>query len=282
MDPKISQLHFYSLAIVANNKLLSSKLIEATPIEHLSLIDGEIASIPLERETKGKDSEGNEYTVKVTTDNAIQAKWLPFSGSNRKTAPDVRRGERVIIWQFADYNDFYWSTTGFDDHLRKLETATYAFSGTKDEEVDGTEPENSYTFEVSTHLGLVTLSTSKVNGEHCKYFFQFNAKEGRVILTDDIGNEFLLDSALTKIFLKNVDGTTVVLDKKRLMAFANDQISIKATNLISLSTKDLKIETTTTDIKGKTTFQDEVEFKKTVKANGITSTAPIEGPSNTI
>ena len=90
-DFEASRLKIYSLGIVANNKALSSDEVEVTPIEPMQLIDGEIVSTPRDLETTGVDADGVTYNVKVTADNAIVAKWLPI-GSNRRTAPDVRRG----------------------------------------------------------------------------------------------------------------------------------------------------------------------------------------------
>lgn len=296
-DNDASQLKFFSLGIVANNNPISSNTIVATPIESLMLLDGEIASEPIDEEIEGVDAKGENYTSKVKADNAIEADWLPFSGSNRRTAPNVRRGERVIIWQYADDNDtYYWSTLGMDDHLRKLETVVYSFSGTRDEASDSFSPENCYSLEVSTHEGRITLTTSKANEEFCIYAIQINPKDGRILICDELNNEIELNSKETIISFTNADGTTVQLDKKKIYAYAPDQIHLKADNAIIMQTKDYKIETTNytlkssanlidssnTTVKGAVKFEGDVEFSKRIKANGIISSAPIQGPSDTI
>lgn len=297
-----SALKFYSLAIVANNKALSSKIIQATPIEELTMLDGEIASIPIDHETEGLDAQGNTYSTKVKTDIAVEAEWLPMRGSNRRTPPDVRRGERVILWKYADVETLYWTSLGLDDHLRKLETAIYTFSGTADEDVDSLAPENCYSVEISTHTGQITLRTSKANDEFCVYALQINTKSGRVLLIDDIGNEFEFDSKNTLISFTNADKTTWQLDKQKIYGYAPDSITLKADQSILMQTQDYKIETQTytlqsdtneikssstsvegtVDFKGKVTFQQETEFKAKITAAGMVSSAPIQGPSDTI
>lgn len=291
-----SELRSYSVAIVANNKELGSNLIQATPVEKLTMLDGEIVSLPTDVEAAGNSADGESYQTKVKTDLAVEAKWIPFAGSNRITPPDVRRGERVMLMQFADNNDYYWHSLGLDDHLRKLETVIFRISATADENADSLLPENSYYVEASSHSQNITIRTSKANGEFCAYGFQFNLKDGLVLLTDDLGNEFAFDSKNTHLYLKNVEGTLVELNKKNIKAYAPDKIELEAVNLIamkaeavtiesqtySLKTGTYSMECSTGTIKGNITFQNQVTFQQRTQHNGITSTASIVGPSETI
>jgi hypothetical protein len=295
-----SQLRIFSIGIVANNKPLSTDIIQATPIESLTMLDGDIISNPLDAETTGTDASGTSYSTKVKTDNAVDAKWLPM-GSNRRTAPDVRRGERVLLWQYGDTDQYYWTDMGWDAHLRKLETVSMSFSATMDEEADSLDPNNCYSLEVSTHTGQITLRTSKANGEFCVYALQINTKEGRVLLTDELGNEFELDSKNTNIQLLNADKTIVQLTKRKIYMYAGDSIHAKAENSMLFQTNSYKIECqtyrlecNTGSVKGVMTFEDPVTFNQTVQvdgastfnapmtAKGITSSSPIVGPSDTI
>ena len=294
---KESGFRLVSLALVANNKELGSGLIQATPIEKITMVDGELASLPYDQEVEGKDASEASYQAKVKVDLAVEAKWINMHGSNRSTPPDVRRGERVWLYQYADNADFYWTTAGLgDEKLRKLETVVYRFSGTADEEEDSTSPENSYVLEVSTHTGMVTFRTSKANDEFCVYAFQFNLKEGRVVLTDELGNEIVLNSKDTMISFTNAEGTKIELDKRKIFAFAPDSITLQADKSILMKTKDFKIETqnytlkTSTNlidaansqIKGNVTAQGTWTFQQRIFANGMTSSASVVGPSETI
>lgn len=254
-----SRLRIYSLGIVAENKELTitddqgntspNPWILATPIEQLMMLDGEIKSNPLTPEAQGTDATGASYSTKVTVDNAVKAKWFNMS-SNRHTAPDVRRGERVLLWQYGDTDTFFWSELNWDNHLRKLETVVMTFSGTQDESADSTHPDNCYYLEVSTHEGLITLKTSKANKEFCAYVLQINAKNGVVVLMDDVGNSIQMDAKNTLIALVNSMGTVLNLDKKKIFAHADetitleakDSIYLNATNGINLKCKDFLLD----------------------------------------
>ena len=81
---------------------------------------------------KWKDKKGYVYSDKIETSNSLMAEWLPL-GSNRATAPNVRRGERVFLLQYADDDKYYWVTAGLDPHLRRRETVVFNISNTVDE-----------------------------------------------------------------------------------------------------------------------------------------------------
>lgn len=231
---KISQFRIVFEALVAENKKLFSKTIQATPIEEMPFLDGEIRHDPQYVTTEGVDSQNNHFTEKVITSLTIEANWLPLN-SNRKTAPDVRRGERVQIWQAGNSDKYYWTSLGLDEKLRKLETVVLGFSANPNESADGDSPENMYFIEVNTHSKHITLQTSDKNGEPFKYTFQFNTGEGVVSLLDDVGNMFEMDSKATKLTLKNKDGTTFSLDKKNIKGHAPNSIDFKANNNITFT-----------------------------------------------
>ncbi len=290
MPEEGSKLKLYSLGIVANNKAMSSNTIQVTPIESLTMIDGELASIPVDQEVEGVDAEGNSYISKVTTDTAIEADWLPgFGATNRRTAPDVRRGERVLIWQYADTDQYYWTSLGLDDHLRKLETVVYSWSATTDEAADSSDPENSYQLEISTHTGRITLLTSKSNGEHCIFGLQINPKDGNIKIVDDLDNELVFDSKNSHLWMKNADGTLAELNRKNIKLYAPDKIHIEAVNEILMKAKTISqtcteynLKCSTGTVEGEFTFKNKVTFQTQTQHNGIISSKPIVGPIDTI
>lgn len=252
-----SKLRFYSLGIAAENKEKGSKELLVTPIEVLTLLDGEIGSDPSPSKAQGIDADGNTYQTTVTKDRAIPCTWFPMQNTNRRTAPDVRRGERVMILVFADRNEYVWVSLGMDDNLRKLETVTYTISGTADEEVDGTLPGNCYMFEMSSDKGLVTFSTSKVNGEVASYCVQIDAKGGRIAFGDDKGNYLKLDTKETSVEMVNSYGTTMKINKSDFL----------------LKGKKGVIDVDNLTVTGKSSFL------KQMQASGIVSPAyPIKGP----
>lgn len=240
-----SKFRPYSIGIVAENKPMSTKIAKVVPIEVIPFIDGELKSDPQALEVAGVDAAGQQYTVRVMMDNVIDAEWLSL-GSNRVTAPDVRRGEQVLIYQYADSDKFYWQPTGKTDWLRKLETVIFAISATRDEADTELRVDNTYSVEMSSHGKHVTLRTSKADGEPFAYTFQFNAKEGVVTLTDDAGNFFELDSGEMRLTLENRRGTKVVLDKDNILFKAvADLVADVGQNATLVVGKDL-----TLDVKG--------------------------------
>lgn len=229
-----------AVGIAAENKKLSSKELEIFPTEMRPFADGEIVINATQVTDTGIDGNGQTYNVNLTMANSIVATWLPF-GSNRKSAPDIRRGEKVYIYQYSDADKYYWRPLGLDDHLRRLETVILVFSATKDESTTELTPDNSYYFEISTHNKSVTFSTSKANGEPYAYTFQLNTADGVYTLTDDDGNFVELDSSERSITAQNKDESYIQLNKQNIFIEAAKLIQAK-TELFHLICKKMHVE----------------------------------------
>ncbi|WJJ55146.1 hypothetical protein [Xanthomonas phage RTH11] len=258
-DPELSGMRFYSIGQAANNKRLTDgngrpdRTLEVTPVEQLGQLDGELVSLPFQSEVSGERADGSSYTSKVTLNTALTATWLPM-GSNRVTPPDVRRGERVIIWRYKDTDQFYWTETGWDEHLRRLETVHYRWSATPEPGADMTAGTNYYHLMVSTHEGMIHLETSEANKEKATFVLQLNTKDGHIALTDNHGN-FLDWNCIDKIIsLQNGDGTLMQLNKEIAYMYAKDTIYLKAEEKILLETKDFLLETQTGQVNASTRF----------------------------
>ena len=230
---KASQLRVYTIGTVAANKPLDSKEIEFTPDEEMFFVNGELTDNAATVTSAGTNAAGQSYEKSLTTTSSMRAVWLPMGNTNRKTAPDVRRGERVVIYQFADADRYYWTTLLDDIKLRKLETVIYAFSNVREEDQEETA-DTTYFFEISTHGKYVHFHTSKNDGEPFAYDFQVNTGNGFVQIRDDVGNLIELDSANTKITAYNVDESYIRLDKKVIDIHALDSINITAGKTINL------------------------------------------------
>lgn len=224
---KASMFRCVAQGIVAMNKELGSKEVEITAIEWRPMLDGELASNPTSVEFTSKDKSGNVSQGQMLTDLTITATWLP-DGSNRMTAPDVRRGERVQIYATQGEDKYYWKPMGLDDNLRKKETIVIAISNTSDESDTELKPENTYWIEFSTHSKKLAFSSSKSDGEAFLYECYFDMAGGEFNLTDDAGNFIYLNSAEKTIHLQNTDGTFVKVDKKDISIYAPRDILGKA------------------------------------------------------
>lgn len=228
--PQVSKMRFYSIALVAHNKPLQSKEVEATPMEEMPMLDGFLDDKLDPYSGSGEDSAGKGYSAKIDMARSIKATWVPFGASNRLTAPDVRRGEMIMLYQFGDADKFYWTTLKDDNRLRKLETAVYAFSGTREENVN-IGPQNSYYLEVSTHTKQITLHTSQADKEPFGYDIQINTGDGRILIIDTAGNKFLLDSQATQLRMENAVGSFLDITKQVATLTAADQVTINTKNM---------------------------------------------------
>jgi hypothetical protein len=253
----LSQLQFYSIGIVAANKIISSKDIEVVPMEHTPLVSGELTDNVSKYKAKSKGAMKDSFSIEIDTTLSIQATWLPLGNSNRYTAPDVRRGEMVAIYRFSDTDQFWWNTLKNDSKLRRLETVIYAFSNNSKEDVENDE-NSTYFFEVSTHKKTITVHTSNNDGEPTTFDIQINAGEGKIIIQDDKENFILLDSVNNRLLLKNGDNSFVDINKK--------SISIISEELINIFTKNLSVTAKTIVVNSETT---------NITANAFTLTSPI-------
>lgn len=241
----LSKFKAYSIGIVAENKALNSREVEVVPIEDSITLDGEFSAESRDYITKGVTDEEIPYDLEIGTTISINATWLPINSSNRHTAPDVRRGERVILYRFGDNDEFWWSTLRDNLELRKLETVIYAFSGTK---VEGApvNADNYYFLEISTHKKLVNFSTSKADGETWRYNIQINTEPGQgfIKIEDDDGQFIILDSKERQIIAQNRDLSKVDINKREIFIEAPDLVQVKSKKIYMESVENTTVATT--------------------------------------
>ena len=232
MNPQISVLVPYSVGLVAANKPLKSRDIEVTPIEVLPMLDGEVTDNLTTTVSKSKGLDETAFEATTRTSVTHKATWLSF-GSNRRTAPDVRRGEKVMIYRFGDADKYYWKELEYDENLRKKETIIYAISNTDDESAAAGE-DNTYFFTFSTHSKIVSMHTSMSDSEPVGYDFVFNTADGNVLLTDTNDNSFYLDSTENQLMLRTGDDAYVALTKKDIEIVAPGNIIMRAGDSIGI------------------------------------------------
>lgn len=249
MNTSPSGYYVYSIGIAAQNKHLDSDQIYVLPIEVTPYVNGELDSDPKPFDAEGVDKYNEPYMVTVEKDQAVKAEWLRISHTNRRTSPDIRRGERVLLYRHSDSERLYWDSMGMDDHLRRLETVIYSWSATPREDEDATSPGHSYSFEICTHTKQVTFTTERDpaeggggDGEPFTYTFQFNTGYGSVTLTDHVGNYLELDSPETRWTVMNKNGTYTKWDKDDIIMYAPGEINAEAVKRIFLKCGGSTIE----------------------------------------
>ena len=246
--PDLSKLRFYSYATVAANKKLSSDLIEAIPHEQNPLYDGELTDDTEQIETKGTDKDDAGFSATLDTTASLKAKWLSFTDTNRLTPPDVRRGEEIVLWQFGDTDQYWWTTLHQDRKLRRLETVIYGFSNNSKENIENAH-DSMYWLEISTHKKVVRFHTAKNDGEPFTYDIQIDTKKGNITIEDDDGNYIFLDSKERHIKLRNKDDSYVEMNKKIINMHSIDEINLTTKRYTLKASESIKEETKTYESK---------------------------------
>lgn len=225
-DNSASQFRCVAIGIAAENKGLRTSKLKVTPHEKLSMMDGEVADRVDTVEHNGQDSSGNAVSGNSFVGQTINAEWLPDS-SNRRTAPDIRRGVRISLWQFAGNDKWYWRDMGLDPEEMRVETVVYVFSADPGAPI-ADDLSNCIFVEVSGHNKTITLSTSQANGEFCTYDTQYDMGNGKIVTQDNLGNSTLFDSKNTNLRMVNANGTFLELNKQDINASAPQNINAEA------------------------------------------------------
>lgn len=242
---------FYSLGLVAANKKMSSLSIEVTPIEFFSLLNGELTDNKQELKAESEDIMGQKWSEAIDSTPSIMATWIPFGQTHRLTAPDVRRGDLVMIYQFGDTDEYWWEELNINKKriVRRLETIIWAISNNSKENIED-DAKTTYWVEWSTHKKLLHIHTSKNDEEPFEYDIQLDCKNGRFVLKDDDDNYIEFDSKERFIKVHNKDKSFVQLDKKIITIESLDKViintkhfQVNAKETITFKTKDYTMTT---------------------------------------
>ena len=219
----------YSVGLVIEDTIDNSWWLRAIPIEKQGFIDGEIKDLANSETVKGVDSQGNSWETSYQTTNAVSAKW--YSGdSNRRTPPNIHKGEKVQLLRYGDSEEFFWTDIGQDSKNRTTERVVQAWSNKPERDGKELDNTNSYYFEVDTENGLITLKTNKNNGEPFEYTVQLNTKDGTVVIEDDTDNAIYIESSKKEVGMENTSGCFIRLKDKDIEISAVNNINITAGN----------------------------------------------------
>lgn len=170
-------------------------MIDVTPVEDIPSISVPYKDYKPTFEVELPDAKGVKRKSKIVGKATVTAKWLPMNNSNRVTSPNVIKNETVMMYRYADSEDYYWNTMFHEPKVRRLEKVKYAF-GNKDKPLEEWNHESSYWFEVSTLKGekWVKMHISKNDNEMSGYDVTFNARTGNFNVEDTRGNFLKMDS----------------------------------------------------------------------------------------
>lgn len=292
-----------SIGYSAVNKERGTHDIEVLLAEKNPFSDGEISDNVEKFEAKGEDSEGgNAFDVSLESTSTVKATWFPLGNTNRKSSPDIRRGEPVIVFRMGDADKYYWVEWQHRETLRRLETVIWSISNESKENKEVTS-ENSYWMVASTHDKHVRLHTSKSDGEPYEYDIEINTKEGTLSIRDDYDNIIYLNSAEKIIHIENRDKSLIEVNKtvinmesraeinlktRKYTLTASDSITETAGNTFSIKTKDYNVtgtkfaykSNTTTMNLGTLTITGDTIHNGNTATNGNAFEASSSGPNN--
>jgi len=212
-----SKLKLYSLGIVIEDKPEGSDIILVSPIEILNIQEsGEIKTKQKTYKGTLKDIDSVNFSSEIKSKNYFRARWLPLNSSNRITAPDVVEGETVLLFKYAEIDEYYWTTIFREPILRRQETVNYSFSNLKSNKGKETfDKKTSYWLEVSTKHKYIKLHTANNDNEHTTYDITIDTKSGFIEIKDIKNNFIKLDSKQNKLIINignSIDITTPIIN----------------------------------------------------------------------
>lgn len=232
----MTKLNFFSLGIVAQDKVKDDYDIYVIPIEAVPTITGDISE-RIRVTAENIDSEGNITSIEVEKKKYIKAEWLPYGAFNRISPPDVTKGMTVAIYNYAGTDDYYWNTLYFELDLLKQEKVTYMWSNKPQARPKGADLlKDTYYLVVDTFDKYIRLHTANTNGEAVSYDIEIDAANGVFTIQDSKSN---------KIELLSQEDTLNLNLNKSININAGDNTTFK-------TPKDLDVEIDKISVKNST------------------------------
>lgn len=219
-----SQVHFYSLGIVAEDKSRNTDIVKIIPIE-VSFMEPTKVAVQ-EMETEKSHSTGTATdNLKVKEGNTITARWWKFN-SNRVNSPLVKKEDQVLIYQLGSTDIFFWMDLN-TSNVKRLEDAIFAFSADPTNQM-ADDLSNAYVINYSPIDGHITLRTSMMNGEKAAYIHQFNTRDGIWLCRDHLGNQYYMNSLEYDLGFENAMLSKINMNKEDIFMFSKKSINLES------------------------------------------------------
>lgn len=164
--------------------------------------------------------------------NTVTAEWLAISQPNRASVPNVYPNQSVMLYKYANTEQYFWVTMRHEADLQKAETVTYAYSNIPQDEGWETDTKpvsmnsnNSYFVNIGGSGIFITTPNNR--GEITKYKISVDCKNGKISILDDFQNTISLDSK-----------------KGNLLANTNKRIHLKSGSLVTIEAPDVSFKGT--------------------------------------
>lgn len=245
-------LECYGVATVAEDKATDTDEVLVYLSSLYPEADGEVVAQAEKKDVTIQSPTGDTTSSSGLSSNAVMMKWLPFN-TNRITAPDVRKGSKVVVYKFKGQSTYRWMYFGMDGTLR-LETVIYAFSATPNVKEDAPlTPDNYYIFLISSHTKKIQLLTGMGNGELTNYAITLDMGQGGFSLVDGEENMFILNSMKHFWSFSNQEKSNFAIDKKKIIASCEDEMLLRGKEHIGLQAKRIDVACETFDMSATST-----------------------------
>ena len=310
----LSKLHFHSYGVIAEDNPDNDIEVKIFPVEKLYFENGETTvkkgNLDKDELYKPTDLKVIDKVLKVIPEDIelrqllpeevlplkktkyLYADWCGINNPNRYTAPNVCKGEKVIIYRYSNADRYFWDTLGFELNLRKEDHVMDVYSDKPNIDEDNVKAgkdedlEDTYYILKSPRDKIIKLHTTDKYGEYTTYDITIKTDDGYAELIDGKGNFIKLDSttdSLTthlegiKAKYDNVihgdDGYYSLSDGKGNYVKLDSVVSnltVNINNAVTINSKTL-------------TFNNEVTtFNSSKGFNIATSAYDIKSSSNTI
>lgn len=217
-DIDVSRFQLVSIGIALSNVDKNGDEITVLMLEKTFGLNDEINHEQKDDTVVYKDHDEESVTLQFKTSGGVKAKWMRMSQPNRATAPNIRRGAKVLVYQFDKTDKYFWEVYENNARLMATEHIVYRFKASNK---DDQEPslDNCYWFAVSTVDRQVIFETSKANGEKTKWHLSFDNNTGLFTVRDENGTGFQIDSLFEGGLVRfcTSGGGSVELENRKLI-----------------------------------------------------------------
>ena len=193
-----------------------TKSIEIYPIEHLSQLDGDLSDVDVVT-LKVKDLHNNRISNTITKQKTLSCHWVAMGKYNRVTPPIVNKGETVMIYRYADTDEFYWDSLFIADDLRQGEYVGHKWYSTYEKSydliIDGlnnvvtfTSPEKApykFKYTIDAEKGIYSFNFPSELGE--EFDNHYTMSDGGTKLRTNIAEEYFITTDAYKLYTSTID-----------------------------------------------------------------------------
>lgn len=237
-------INWLGVGTVAATKQTNTKEIMVHMPKDSPTADGRTVAHVEEQQQEAINASGEPIKVTTMISNVKPAKWNSFGEPNRLTAPDVKEGSQVALYQVGGQSTIYWTTNGFNAETHRLETIVWGFQANPQlDENTEFNVDNFYTITVDTRSCFMALRTSQSNGEKSGFEVKIDGGAGRIEAVGTNQSAMVMDDLNSKYVYTNKFGTLIGVDKKKVAIDAPDSILFHGEESVSVKTKVFNLQT---------------------------------------